>query len=194
MRFRLLSAITGLAILIAVLPAAAQFSAPASGGGGFGAPGGGGFGAPGPGGGGGAFGAPGGIDCQGTVNSLMSEREKAGKNLQAANKRKADLQTACGLIKNYVSVEDKLLKFLRTNKAACGVPEQFLKQLADAHGKASQMGTKVCEAAAGGGAAAQRPPSAGLSNALGLSDVGRGSPDAPPSGLFDTLNGNVLTR
>jgi hypothetical protein len=164
MRPRLLSAAAGLSILaFAANPAAAQ---------GFGTSG-------------------GGIDCQGQVNSLMAERDKAGKALQAANKRKADIKTACGLLRNYVSIENKMLKFLKGAKVQCGVPDNFLKQLADAHTKSAQMSTKVCQAAANGGSGV-RPPSAGLSEALGV-NIG-GKQGDKPSAVFDTLHGNVLAQ
>jgi len=163
MRPRLLSAAAGLSILaFAASHAAAQ---------GFG-----------------TFGG-GGIDCQGQVNGLMAERDKAGKALQAANKRKADIKTACGLLRNYVSIESKMLKFLRGAKVQCGVPDNFIKQLADSHAKSAQMSTKVCQAAANGGGGV-RPPSAGLSEALGV-NIG-GNPGDKPSAVFDTLHGNVL--
>jgi hypothetical protein len=135
----------------------------------------------------------GGVDCQGSVNSLMAERDKAGKALQAANKRKADIKTACGLFRNYVAAEGKALKFLRTNKVQCGVPDNFLKQLVDAHAKSSATSTKICQAAANGGSTA-RPPSAGLSDALGVNTVGGRGAGEKPSAVFDTLHGNVLSQ
>ncbi len=135
-----------------------------------------------------------GIDCQGTVSSLMAERDKAGKALQAANKRKADIKTACGLIRSYVAVESKMLKFLAGAKTQCGVPDQFLKQLSDSHAKSSQMGVRVCQAAANGGPGV-RPPSAGLSEALGVNTIGsNNAAGEKPSAVFDTLHGNVLSQ
>lgn len=137
--------------------------------------------------------AQGAVDCQGSVNSLMAERDKAGKALQAANKKKADLKTACGLFRNYVAVETKMLKFLKGAKTQCGVPDQFIKQLSDAHVKSSATSTKICQAAANGGGTA-RPPSAGLSDALGVNTVGGATTGEKPSAVFDTLHGNVLTQ
>jgi hypothetical protein len=175
MRFRLLSATAGLSLLAFATPALAQgfsFAPPASGS------------APGP-----------AVDCQGTVNSLMSQRDQAGKALQAANKRKADAKVACGLLRNYVGVESKMLKFLRANKTTCGVPDNFLKQLADAHAQSSQMSTKVCQVAAnGGGGGAPRTPSSGLSEALGVNTIGGNATGEKPSAVFDTLHGNVLSQ
>lgn len=135
----------------------------------------------------------GGVDCQSSVNSLMAERDKAGKALQAANKRKVDVKTACGLFRNYVEVETKMLKFLKGAKTQCGVPDQFLKQLSDAHVRSSATSTKICQAAANGGGAA-RPPSAGLSDALGVNTIGGATTGEKPSAVFDTLHGNVLTQ
>jgi hypothetical protein len=133
------------------------------------------------------------IDCQGSVNTFTAERDKAGKALQAANKRKADLKTACGLFRNYVGVEARMLNFLKGAKVQCGVPDQFLKQLTDSHAKSAQMSTKVCEAAANGGGGV-RPPSAGLSEALGVNTVGGAAAGEKPSAVFDTLHGNVLSQ
>jgi hypothetical protein len=138
------------------------------------------------------------VDCQGTVNSLMGQREKAGKALQAANKKKADAKVACGLLRNYVGIEGKLLKFLRANKTTCGVPDNFLKQLADANAQSSQMSTKVCQVAAngggGGGGGPPRTPSSGLSEALGVNTIGGNATGEKPSAVFDTLHGNVLSQ
>lgn len=143
------------------------------------------------------FAAPGGgpaVDCQGNLNSLMTQRDNAGKALQAANKKKADVKVACGLLRTYVGIESKMLKFLRANKAACGVPDNFLQQLAQSHAQSSQMSTKVCQVAAnGGGGNAPRPPSAGLSEALGV-NTGAGATAEKPSAVFDTLHGNVLSQ
>jgi hypothetical protein len=187
---RLLSAFVGLSILLF-----AAASAAAQGYGGYGGYGGGFGGAPAASGGFGgapAAGGGGGVDCQGPVMSLMSERDKAGKALQAANKRKADVKTACGLLRNYTGVEGRLMKFLQANKVPCAVPDQFMKQLADAHSKSSEMTAKVCQAAANGAAMAP-PPSAGLSDALGVNTVGSGGSDKP-SAVFDTLHGNILAQ
>lgn len=136
--------------------------------------------------------AQGAIDCQSSVNSLMTERDKAGKALQAANKKKSDIKTACGLFRNYVAVEAKMLKFLKSAKTQCGVPDQFIKQLSDAHVKSSATSTKVCQAAANGGGAP--PPSMGLSDALGVNTVGGAAAGEKPSAVFDTLHGNVLSQ
>jgi hypothetical protein len=86
-----------------------------------------------------------------------------------------------------------MLNFLKGAKVQCGVPDQFLKQLTDSHAKSAQMSTKVCEAAANGGGGV-RPPSAGLSEALGVNTVGGAAAGEKPSAVFDTLHGNVLSQ
>jgi hypothetical protein len=134
-----------------------------------------------------AQGAP---ECQ-QIPALMAAREKTGKALMAANKRKADVKTACGLFKNYVAAEARALKFLKANQTQCGVPAPFMKQFTDAHAKTTRASIQVCQAAANGGGV--KPPSAGLSNALGVNTVG-GANDDKPSAVFDTLHGNVLAQ
>jgi hypothetical protein len=74
------------------------------------------------------------------------------------------------------------------------VPDNFLKQLADAHAQSSQMSTKVCQAAANGGGGAPRTPSSGLSEALGVNTIGGNATGEKPSAVFDTLHGNVLSQ
>jgi len=142
---------------------------------------------------GGGFNSGPAVDCQGSIKGLMAQRENAGQALQAANKKKVDVKTACGLLRNYVAAETKLMKFLKTNQAQCGVPADFMQKLAHAHTQSSDMSTKVCKIAATGGGG-PRPPSAGLSEALGVNTVGGNAGADKPSAVFDTLHGNVLTQ
>src|SRR5262249_5566433 len=58
----------------------------------------------------------------------------------------------------------KLFKaFLQENSATCGVPSEVLKQVKEGHGKATEVGKKVCDAAAQG----PRPATPSLADALG---------------------------
>jgi hypothetical protein len=126
--------------------------------------------------------------CQSTFESLKAGIDKYGKAIQSANKRKAKVTEACSLFNSYVSAEAKMMKFMKSSQAQCGIPEQAIKNINESHAKSVSLRTKICNAAKGGGS---RPPSAGLSSALGLNDT----PSAygeKPSGVFDTLNGNVL--
>ena len=59
------------------------------------------------------------IDCQQSFLGLRGEMETKGKAIQAANKRKAPLQEACGLFRAYVDAEAKMIKFMTQNKTQC---------------------------------------------------------------------------
>jgi len=122
---------------------------------------------------------------------LRDETQKHGMAIQKANERKATVQEACRLFRNYLSAEVKFIKGLEENTRTCGVPPDAIKQVKDSHAKASEVGKQVCEAAKQG----PRPAGPSLSDALGAGPV---VPDSSRptggGGAFDTLNGNVLSR
>ncbi len=134
------------------------------------------------------------VDCQGGFTAARTEYEKRGKAVEAANKRKANAQEACGLFKSLVEAQGKMLKFLKDNQVACNVPDDIMKNLSGSLTKTTAVKTQVCTAAANGGGA--RPPSSGLSGAINITgEVGGPPPDnTNGGGLFDTLNGNILQR
>ena len=116
------------------------------------------------------------------------ETERNGKAIQQANERKASVQIACRLFKNYLASEVKFIKGLEDNAKTCGVPPEAIKHVKEAHTKASQIGKEVCDAAAQG----PRPAGPSLSDALGVGPI---VPDTTkPRGAFDTLSGNALAR
>lgn len=134
------------------------------------------------------------VDCQGGFSAARAEYEKRGKAIEAANKRKASAQEACGLFKSLVDAQGKMLKFLTDNKVACNVPDEVMKNLGGSLGKTNTVKNQVCANAANGGG--PRPPSAGLSGAISITgEVGGPPPESTSSGgLFDTINGNILQR
>ena len=134
------------------------------------------------------------VDCQGGFTAVKAEYEKRGQAVQAANKRKANAQEACGLFKSLIESQGKMLKFLKDNKTACNVPDDILKNLSGSLAKTTAVKTQICTVAANGGTA--RPPSSGLSGAINITgEVGGPPPDnTNGGGLFDTLNGNILQR
>jgi hypothetical protein len=134
------------------------------------------------------------VDCQGGFTAARSDYEKYGKAVEAANKRKASAQEACGLFKSLVVAQGKMLKFLMDNKAACNVPDDIVKNLNSSLAKTNGVKNQVCTAAANGGG--PRPPSAGLSGAISITgEVGGPPPESTSGGgLFDTINGNILQR
>jgi len=128
--------------------------------------------------------------CQ-ELMSLRDETQKYGMAIQKANERKATVQEACKLFKNFLAAEAKFIKGLEDKSQTCGVPPDAIKQAKDGHAKAGQVGKQVCDAAAQG----PRPAGPSLSDALGAGPVmPESSKSSVGSGAFDTLSGNVLSR
>jgi len=145
----------------------------------------------GPGAPGGGFGAPPQApppQCQ-ELLTLRDGVQKHGQALQAANKRKAPIQQACQLFKNFISAEARMIRAIEKNGPGCGVPPDVAPQIKANHAQAAKAAKAVCEAAAQGA----RPAGPSLSDALGA------SPPIPDSskrgaGTFETLTGNPLAK
>ena len=138
--------------------------------------------------------APGGADaCMKGFVPLREEAEKRGKLIKAASDRKAPPDEACKLIGNFGQAELKMIKYVETNSAKCGIPPQIADQLRTGHKNTEKMQKQVCGIAQQ--AQAQRPAGPSLSDVLGSSAA---LPEAQPvkkgGSTFDTLNGNVLAR
>ena len=97
---------------------------------------------------------------------MREEAEKRGKMIKAASDRKASPDEACKLIKNFGAAEIKMLKYVETNSAKCGIPPQIGDQLKTGHKNTEKMQAQVCNVAqqAAAGAAGRSEPqrSAGL--------------------------------
>ena len=147
---------------------------------------------------GGGMGAPpppsGGADaCMKAFVPLREEAEKRGKMIKAASDRKAPPDEACKLIRNYSAAESKMLKYVETNSAKCGIPPQIADQLRTGHKNTEKMATQVCNVAQQ--AQQARPAGPSLSEVLGSSAALPEAQTVKKGGsTFDTLNGNVLTR
>ena len=131
--------------------------------------------------------------CMKAFMPLREEAEKRGKLIKAAGERKAGPDEACKLIGSYGQAELKMIKYVETNSAKCGIPPQIAEQLKTGHKNTETMQKKVCEAAQ---QAQQRGPAGpSLSEVLGSSAaVPEATPTKKGGSTFDTLNGNVLTR
>ncbi len=99
---------------------------------------------------------------------LREEAEKRGKLIKAASDRKASPDEACKLIGNYSAAEVKMIKYVETNSAKCGIPPQIAEQLKNGHKNTEKMQKQVCTVAQQG-AQAQRAAAPSLSEALGSS-------------------------
>jgi hypothetical protein len=123
---------------------------------------------------------------------LREEAEKRGKLIKAASERHAQPEEACKLIENYSQAEIKMMEYVKLNSTKCGIPPQISDQMKKGHVGTEAMIKKVCAAAQ----AQQRGPAGpSLSEVLGSSAA---LPEATATkkggSMFDTLNGNVLSR
>ncbi len=132
-------------------------------------------------------------DCMKKFMPLREEAEKRGKLIKAAGERKASPDEACKLIGNFGQAEIKMIKFVESNAARCGIPQQVADQMKNGHKNTDAMQKKVCAVAQ---QTQQRGPAApSLSEVLGSSAAPPEATAARKGGsTFDTLNGNVLTR
>jgi hypothetical protein len=140
---------------------------------------------------GGAFSAP--QEPPPACQQLLAIRDEVGKHgkaLQAAGEKKAPAEELCKLFKAFLASEGKLLKGLQENGATCGAPPEVLKQVKEGHGKASEVGKKVCDAAAQG----PRQAAPSLADALGAAPTVPDASAARKKGAstFDTLTGSPL--
>jgi len=131
--------------------------------------------------------------CMKGFMPLREEAEKRGKLIKAAGDRKATPDEACKLIKNYAVAEIKMIKYVETNAAKCGIPPQISDQLKGGHKNTEKMQAQVCGVAQQA-AAAQRAAAPSLSEALGSASVPEAQAVKKGGSTFDTLNGNVLQR
>ena len=133
-------------------------------------------------------------ECMKGFVPLREEAEKRGKLIKAASERHAPPDEACKLIGNFGQAEIKMIKYVESHAAKCGIPPQISEQLKNGHKNTENMQQKVC-------AVAQQvqqkgPAGPSLSEVLGSSAA---LPEATPikhsgGSIFDTLEGNVLER
>jgi len=101
----------------------------------------------------GGFGAPPQQGPPPACRALLATRDevqKHGTAIQKANERKATVQEACKLFKNFLGAEAKFIKSLEENTRTCGVPGDAIKRANEGHAKATQVAKQVCDAAAQG--------------------------------------------
>jgi hypothetical protein len=153
------------------------------------------------GGGGSAFDRPAGPQGGGSPEACMKgfmplreEAEKRGKLIKAASDRHAAPDEACKLISSYSQSEVKMIKYVESHAAQCGIPAQVADQLKGGHKNTDALEKKVCGAAQ---QVQQRGGPAGptLSDVLGsAASLPEANTTRKGGSTFDTLNGNVLSR
>jgi hypothetical protein len=116
--------------------------------------------------------------------------------IKAASDRHATPDEACKLIGNFSQSEIKMIKYVETNSAKCGIPAQIAEQLKGGHKNTEAMQKKVCNVAQQQQQQQRGPAGPTLSEVLGSSAALPEATTTTKKGgsTFDTLNGNVLTR
>ncbi len=132
-------------------------------------------------------------ECMRGFVPLREDAEKRGKLIKAASDRHASPDEACKLIGNFSQAEIKMIKYVESHAAKCGIPPQISEQLKNGHKNTEKMQKQVCTVAQQ--VQQKGPAGPSLSDVLGSSAA---LPEAVPTkkggSTFDTLNGNVLTR
>jgi len=132
--------------------------------------------------------------CMKDFMPLRQEAEKRGQALKAASDKRLGADVACKLMGSFIQAEVKMIKYVETNSARCGIPPQISEQLRKGHKGSEAMQEKICNAATQ--AKSQAPAGPSLSDVLGSATALPEATVAKKSGgsTFDTLSGNALTR
>jgi hypothetical protein len=132
-------------------------------------------------------------NCMKEFLPLREEAEKRGHALKAASEKHATPDVACKLIGNFIQAEIKMMKYVETNAARCGIPPQISEQLKKGHKGSEAMQERICNAAAN--MKNQAPAGPSLSEMLGSATaVPEVSAKKSSGTTFDTLSGNALAR
>jgi hypothetical protein len=139
-------------------------------------------------------GPPGGDECMNGFMPLRQEAEKRGAMIKTASDRHATPDEACKLFVAYGQSELKMIKYIESHQAKCGIPAQVGDQLKAGRKNTEVIQKKVCDAAKQ--MATRGPAGPSLSDVVGSSAALPEATAAKRSGgsTFDTLNGNVLSR
>jgi hypothetical protein len=132
-------------------------------------------------------------NCMKDFLPLREEAEKRGHALKLASDKHATPDVACKLIGSFIQAEVKMMKYVETNAARCGIPPQISEQLKKGHKGSEAMQEKICTAAAN--MKNQAPAGPSLSEMLGSATAVPEVASKKTGGTtFDTLSGNALVR
>jgi hypothetical protein len=85
--------------------------------------------------------------CMKEFVPLREEAVERAKLIKAASERHAPPDEACRLLGNFFQSEIKMIKYIETNSARCGIPPQIADQLKAGHKSTETIQTKVCRVA-----------------------------------------------
>ncbi|WP_426528604.1 hypothetical protein [Bradyrhizobium sp. McL0615] len=85
--------------------------------------------------------------CMNEFAPLREEAQERGRLIKAASDRKAPADEACMLIVSFGQAEIKMIKYIETNSAKCGIPPRIADQLRSGHKNTEKMQKQVCAGA-----------------------------------------------
>lgn len=85
--------------------------------------------------------------CTSGFVPLRNDAEKRGKLIKEASDRHARPDEACKLIASFAQAEIKMIKYVDTNSANCGIPPRISEQLRTAHNNTEAVLQQVCAVA-----------------------------------------------
>jgi hypothetical protein len=120
---------------------------------------------------------------------LRDDAAGKARKIEAATKKKPrpSAQAACGLFNSFAAAEVTLIKYAEKNQGWCGIPDEIIKQMKQAHARTDETRDRICQVAA----APPRPAGPSLSEALGATAPSAGNIRSG-HGTFDTLTGTPL--
>jgi hypothetical protein len=86
-------------------------------------------------------------ECMKGFVPLREEAEQRGRLIRAASERHAPPEEACKLIANFGYAEIKMIRYVESRAATCGIAPQVAEQLKTGHAHTANMQKKVCEVA-----------------------------------------------
>jgi hypothetical protein len=86
-------------------------------------------------------------ECTKDFAPLRQEAEQRGKLIKAASERHAPPDEACKLIASFGQSEIKMIKYIESRAAACGISPQISEQLKTGHKSTENMQKIVCAVA-----------------------------------------------
>jgi hypothetical protein len=82
--------------------------------------------------------------CHKGFAKLRDEAERRGRLVKAASDRRAPREEACEVIGNFSQAELKMVRYVDTNSARCGIPQHAAARLKAGHVKTEEMRRRLC--------------------------------------------------
>ena len=82
--------------------------------------------------------------CHKDFAALRAEAERRGRLVKEASDRKAPREQACDVLGRFSQAELKMVRYVDTNSARCGIPQHAVARLKAGHVKTEEMRGRIC--------------------------------------------------